>query len=206
METDAVLVQYEKMCRQIASSLYRRTSYWHEYEDLLQEARIALVDANEKYDPSRTSFPKYAFYHIWQRVLDKIRSSGPEKRRSSINPGLRFEYPDSIDRYLAGIETTDGGRADAGWLADRKAQEAFDESLDHVADIQVIEGFLNFWRERKQDTRSTTATIVLEAVASGQFSSFQAIADSLGIHGSRVTQIMREVSKLAAEFRELQDV
>ena len=73
-----------------------------EYEDLVQEAHMGLIDAAEKFDPERgTKFSTYARWHIVKRVMDAIHNRNeigrtPRRRPSHVCGSLEdvAEMPD----------------------------------------------------------------------------------------------------------------
>lgn len=65
-----------------------------EFEDLVQEARLGLIDAAERFDPKRgTKFSTYARWHILKRIMDAIHNRNeivrvPRRRPSHICASL----------------------------------------------------------------------------------------------------------------------
>lgn len=61
-----------------------------EYEDMVQEAYLGLIDAAERFDPDRgTKFSTYARWHIMKRIMDAIHNRNeivrtPRRRPSHI--------------------------------------------------------------------------------------------------------------------------
>lgn len=60
-----------------------------EYEDIVQEAHMGLMDAAERYDARRGAFSTYARWHIVKRVMDAIHNRNeivrtPRRRPSHI--------------------------------------------------------------------------------------------------------------------------
>jgi len=60
-----------------------------EFDDLIQEARLGLIDAAELYDPARgTKFSTYARWHILKRVMDSIHNRNEIVRTPRRRPSL----------------------------------------------------------------------------------------------------------------------
>ena len=61
-----------------------------EYEDMVQEAYLGLIDAAERFDPNRgTKFSTYARWHIMKRIMDAIHNRNemvrtPRRRPSHV--------------------------------------------------------------------------------------------------------------------------
>lgn len=105
-----------------------------EYEDLVQEAHMGLIDAAEKFDTKRgTKFSTYARWHIVKRVMDAIHNRNeivrtPRRRPShicgSLDEALVAEMPDEslgMSDALAEEAMVDAVRACIKELPSREA-------------------------------------------------------------------------------------
>lgn len=103
-----------------------------EYEDLVQEAHMGLMDAAERYDPRRgTKFSTYARWHIVKRVMDAIHTRNeivrtPRRRPSLICGSLEnaFDIADpapDAGEVLDEAEMVDAVRAGIKLLPSREA-------------------------------------------------------------------------------------
>ena len=85
-----------------------------EYEDLVQEAYLGLIDAADRFDPQRgTAFSTYARWHIVKRVMHAIHNSNeivrtPRRRPSIIcGPLDNPEVSVMVDPRASTAETMD---------------------------------------------------------------------------------------------------
>lgn len=73
-----------------------------EFEDMVQEAYLGLIDAAERYDESRgTKFSTYARWHIVKRIMEAIHNRNevvrtPRRRPSYICLRLKSEHEDLL--------------------------------------------------------------------------------------------------------------
>lgn len=57
-------MQYEALAHRITRSYHRRYSHYHSYDDLLQEAKIAIVKAHRTFKASRAAFMTHTYNTI----------------------------------------------------------------------------------------------------------------------------------------------
>ena len=82
----AILLKYERLCHKLARK-FAFTAPHHQHEDLVQEGRMALLEAIRTYEPHHGAmFMTWAYYHIRGRVV----SAGKSDRRQP-------KYPHSIE-------------------------------------------------------------------------------------------------------------
>ncbi len=73
-KADALIIQYTKLARSIASSAYRRLPN-HDFGDILGAAMLGLTDAARRFDPSKgVPFECYARTRISGSIIDAHRS------------------------------------------------------------------------------------------------------------------------------------
>lgn len=104
-----------------------------EYEDMVQEAYLGLMDAAMLHDPRKGKFSTYARWHILKRIMDAIHNRNeiirtPKRRPShicgSLNEGQVAEILDSHPHVSEGIdeaEMVDQVRAAIKQLPSREA-------------------------------------------------------------------------------------
>jgi len=80
----------------------RFTASKMEFDDLLQEAYLGLIDAADKFDPKRgIKFSTYARWHILKRAMQAIHNTNeivrtPRRRPSHICVRLKPEHEESL--------------------------------------------------------------------------------------------------------------
>jgi RNA polymerase sigma factor (sigma-70 family) len=203
MEPETLIETYKPLCVRIARGMDKRTTHWHEFEDLLQEAYICLLHANEIYDESReVPFIKFASAHVYLRLIDAVRASGSTHRNTSKAYETNgWEAPLSIEAMTEIRTRKDHFAADDMRFRDPEAEAAFDEMLDRIADDEVIAGFVNYWIQNTNP--SETRVHVMEDLTSHEFKTLQSIADDVGVTGGRVTQILQAIEPTAREYGSL---
>ncbi len=83
-----LLQKYEPLIREIASDYYAPGG---DYDDLLQEGRLALIRAHKSYDSDQeVPFPAYAALCIRRQLQDFIRARR-RKKHQVLNQARRFE-------------------------------------------------------------------------------------------------------------------
>ena len=65
-----------------------------EYDDLVQEAYLGIIDAADRFDPARGKFSTYARWHIMKRIMDAIHNRNeivrtPRRRPTHICGSLK---------------------------------------------------------------------------------------------------------------------
>ena len=69
------ILKYENLCHKIVHKVLRKCDHSRLYEDCMQEARIALIEADDKYLKERgTTFTTYATYILRTRVQEFLAS------------------------------------------------------------------------------------------------------------------------------------
>ncbi|MGM0381196.1 MAG: sigma-70 family RNA polymerase sigma factor [bacterium] len=89
-----LLEKYEPLIREIASDYYAPGG---DYDDLLQEGRLALVRADKSYDEDHeVPFPAYAALCIRRGLQDYIRARR-RKKHQVLNDARRFEEEGELE-------------------------------------------------------------------------------------------------------------
>lgn len=73
--------------------LLKSYAWRDDYEDLLQEGRLALYQAAEKYDPAKGKFSSFAARYIRNGIQRILRSENREKRRC---PGATVSLNEAV--------------------------------------------------------------------------------------------------------------
>lgn len=115
---------YLPRVRHIAAHIFKRLPQQHEFEELVQDGMLGLLDAAQRYDPSRgVAFQTFAGKRIQGAILDALRQQDP------LSKGERRKHTDAFvadvqmtpveaDRHPAG----DTRAYDVGWIRARLAQ------------------------------------------------------------------------------------
>lgn len=135
MKSRKLLEKYEPLICEISSDYYIPGG---DFDDLMQEGRLALVRAYKSYDSEQqVPFPAYAALCIRRQLQDFIRSRRRKKHRV-LNQAHRFENEEEIDEAA----TT----SHPEW--DLLAQEAFATLRSLIRDLlsslerEVLKGYL----------------------------------------------------------------
>lgn len=73
--TDQIVVEYSPMIKYVANRIALRLPPHIEVDDLISVGAIGLMDAIEKYDPTRgAKFKTYAEFRVRGSILDELRS------------------------------------------------------------------------------------------------------------------------------------
>jgi DNA-directed RNA polymerase specialized sigma24 family protein len=200
MEPEALIETYDDLCKRIAHGMENRTTHWHEFDDLLQEAYISLLHANEIFDESREiPFLKFAATHIYLRLIDAVRASGAVHRRRNNND--YWNIPLSIEAITEMRARRDHFASDDIRFRDPNAEAAFEEVEDRIADEEVIAGFVEYWIQTTNPGQ--TRMHLMEDLTNHEFKTFQSIADDIGVCGGRITQLFRAIEPTAHKYGEL---
>lgn len=69
-----------------------------EYEDLVQESYLGLIDAADRFDPARgTTFSTYARWHIVKRVMDAIHTRNEMIRTPRRRPSIPCDTMENME-------------------------------------------------------------------------------------------------------------
>lgn len=139
-EREALVRQWTPIVQSLARRYQARLARWHEFDDLLNEGRIALWDASEKYDGSLglASFKTYAYRAVQHRFEALAHYWRAKRRRDSIKSESMDESYDSGDPYL---QIASGDLSAEEHLQVRHDRQVINEALDSIGarEQQVIE-------------------------------------------------------------------
>jgi RNA polymerase sigma factor (sigma-70 family) len=204
MDAEMIVVQYDALCRRVAHKVATHTTHWHEFDDLLQEAYIALLEVNEKYDPSKGGFDGYAYYVLYFRLVDWVRKTSFRPRINSNSTRERVYYPpDSLDMLLEKEQSDDFSSVLPRRVTeDPSAEEAFEDVIDALFRAQVLEDFLEFYRETHPRNQGDTMDL-LHAMAFGKYETLKDLMADGGYQEDRGYYMLMQVRKSAVSYRAL---
>jgi len=128
---DQLIMDYAPLIRFVAQRIAARLPSNIEIDDLISAGVIGLMDAIEKYDPSRDNkFKTYAEFRIRGAILDELRSQDWVPR--SIRDKAK-----RIDRTYAELEQRFGRAVSDGELSDALGLQ-LEEYYDMVAKVKAV--------------------------------------------------------------------
>lgn len=129
-----------------AQKVFNRTPHSVDLDDLLQEGYIALLDAHERYDPSRgTSFKSFAYRRVNGAMLDYLRRQDwmGDRQRRRLNAGEEIIEPRLVE-LIEALVVSDGARPQDEVVADRKDATdllaGFDQRTARMLYLHYVEG------------------------------------------------------------------
>jgi len=72
-ERDRLILDHLPVCKAIAVQIHKALPVHIDLDDLIQAGVLGLLDAAEKYNPSKAQFPSYAKHRIRGAILDSLR-------------------------------------------------------------------------------------------------------------------------------------
>lgn len=166
------------------TSLDSRSSWW---DDLMQEARLGVMDAIMKYDPKRGKFFTYAQYWVRKKVQKFLALTGPVKVPQ--NAFWRAKKEKNVDEE--GSVVLKRARAAAKNSCRIRKFIDIEEDLDHTRSIEDRE-FMEFVVEVVSQHRDPRVCYIVEefyGTTGREARTLQSIGDDLGITKERVRQI-----------------
>lgn len=128
---DQLIMDYAPLIRFVAQRIAARLPSNIEIDDLISAGVIGLMDAIEKYDPSRDNkFKTYAEFRIRGAILDELRSQDWVPR--SIRDKAK-----KIDRTYAELEQRFGRNVSDAELSDALGLQ-LEEYYDMVAKVKAV--------------------------------------------------------------------
>lgn len=126
---DDLIAQYMPYAASIASRVCQTLSSVVDYEDVLCNARLGLLEAAKRFDISENvDFRTFAYYRIKGAIYDGLRRSGWLPR--TLYAKLKFE--EASNEYLQYKSTT------AVSSLDHKAEDEAAETVNNLASIYII--------------------------------------------------------------------
>lgn len=130
---DVIIEQYIPYATSIANRVVKSLSLTAEYDDILCNARVGLLEAAKRFDESQNvSFRTFAYYRIKGAIYDGLRKSGWLPR--SVYSRLKFE--EASNEYLQYISEN---KAQARvQLAETHAEKEIFDTVNTLASIYII--------------------------------------------------------------------
>ncbi len=133
-QKDKLIMEYAPLIRFIAQKIAVRLPSNIELDDLISSGVIGLMDAIEKYDPTRDNkFKTYAEFRIRGSILDELRAQDWVPR--SVRDKAKL-----LDRTLVELESEMGRTATEEEVAARLSMtmEQFYELLNEVRPVSIL--------------------------------------------------------------------
>lgn len=134
-QRDEIINQYMPYAASIASRVCQSLSCAVDYEDVLCNARLGLLEAAKRFDEAQdVDFKTFAFYRIKGAIYDGLRRSGWLPR--TLYAKIKFE--EAANEYMKQRSLSGGG----SFLMKGNAQEfddnAITETVNSLASIYII--------------------------------------------------------------------
>lgn len=113
-ERNQLIENYLPLALKLASEKKKSMPRKVDFEDLKSAAYFGLVDAAQKYNPSKSSFGTYARFRIAGEIQDFIR----ESYRDSLRFGVSLDQPDENGNCMAENIAAESNDADAEFFED----------------------------------------------------------------------------------------
>ena len=131
-EKDKLIVEYTPLIRFVAQKISARLPANIELDDLISSGVIGLIDAIDKYDPTRNNkFKTYAEFRIRGAILDELRAQDWVPR--SIRDKSK-----ALDRTLVKLEAELGRSPTDQELADRMGLSSLEEFYNLVTQVRPV--------------------------------------------------------------------
>ncbi len=131
MQKDKLIMEYAPMIKYIAQKIAVRLPSNIELDDLISSGVIGLMDAIEKYDPSRDNkFKTYAEFRVRGAILDELRAQDWVPR--SVRDKAKL-----LDRTYAALEQS-LGRAATDEEAAAELKMNMDEFYDLINQVRPV--------------------------------------------------------------------
>ncbi len=133
-QKDKLILEYAPLIKFIAQKIAIRLPANIELDDLISSGVIGLMDAIEKYDPSRDNkFKTYAEFRIRGAILDELRSQDWVPR--SVRDKSKL-----LDRTISGLEADLGRTANDEEIANRMGLSMTDfyELVNQVRPVSIF--------------------------------------------------------------------
>lgn len=129
---DMIIEQYMPYASSIASRVAKSLSLSSEYEDIICNARLGLLEAAKRYDESQNvDFRTFAYYRIKGAIFDGLRKSGWLPR--SVYSKLKFE--EASNEYLQFVsENSKNSKA----ATDTSVEPDLSNTVNTLASIYII--------------------------------------------------------------------
>lgn len=127
---DALIVQYMPYATSIANRVYQTLSSAVDYDDVLCNARLGLLEAAKRYDEAQqVEFRTFAYYRIKGAIYDGLRRTGWLPR--SLYSKIKFE--EASNEYLQYMS-----QRSASFQTDEDREHEIVDTVNSLASIYVI--------------------------------------------------------------------
>ncbi|OGP15430.1 MAG: hypothetical protein A3F89_02730 [Deltaproteobacteria bacterium RIFCSPLOWO2_12_FULL_50_11] len=132
-QRNAIVEQYMPYATSIAGRVMQSLSSAVDYDDVLCNARLGLLESARRFDPTlNVDFKTFAYYRIKGAIYDGLRKTGWVPR--SLYAKIKFEQ--ATNEYLQYMSEKSGGK-EAGFRGDEEISELYD-TVNSLASIYVI--------------------------------------------------------------------
>ncbi len=148
---EKTIVEYAYLVKHIASRFAMRLPSSVFFDELLSAGSLGLIDAVDKYDPSKhVSLKTYAQYRIKGAILDELRSMDTYSR------SMRKKIQD-IAKAVKSVEDRKGASATDDDISQELgvSLEAYYDMLTHIHGASIL-SLDEFIKTKKNDTYSKT--------------------------------------------------
>ena len=130
-QKDKLILEYAPLIRFIAQKIAIRLPSNIELDDFISSGVIGLMDAIEKYDPTRDNkFKTYAEFRVWGSILDELRAQDWVPR--SVRDKAKL-----LDRTLISLET-ELGRSPTEEEAAERLQMSMSQFYDLLNEVRPV--------------------------------------------------------------------
>lgn len=134
-ERDDIIAQYMPYAASIANRVCQSLSSAVDYEDVLCNARLGLLEAAKRFDEDQeVDFRTFAYYRIKGAIYDGLRRSGWLPR--TLYAKIKFE--EAANEYLQNRSLHDGGSPATKSSIFECEDNAIAETVNSLASIYVI--------------------------------------------------------------------
>lgn len=140
-EQDALVEQYLPYAKAIAQKIAKSVSGGIDFEDILCNARLGLLEAAKRFNSELSvDFKTFAYYRIRGAIYDGMRKTGwmPRALYAKLKKEQQEEEKSLIGTSYAHIESETGAHTQAGVAEEvRSLSGCYMMSLDGIADFEV---------------------------------------------------------------------
>ena len=165
IEQEALILDHQEFAKKLANAVVNSQRLTIEYEEAQSCALVGLVDAAQRYDPTRSvSFKSFAYRRIAGEIIDHCRRNSFVRRRG-LEKGIKYEV----------VSANTGWEDDSEFAILPAIQVDVDLKLDFEVALEIL------------TDREKRVVLALAAGARGR-----EVAADLGVTESRVSQIASE--------------
>jgi RNA polymerase sigma factor FliA len=133
-QRNQIVEQYMPYATSIAGRVMQSLSSAVDYDDVLCNARLGLIESARRFNPSlNVDFKTFAYYRIRGAIYDGLRKTGWVPR--SLYAKIKFEQ--ATNEYLQYMTDKGDAAAPGGYRSDEEISELYD-TVNSLASIYVI--------------------------------------------------------------------